>query len=229
MKRTVTIFLLSFALLSYSSFARCANFGEELESSLMEEEVEVQLEFGKTRAPMDGLTLLMGVFSPLHDEIKDMYGSGFTLSGRYCLNMSGSTDVLASIGFMQNGGDPYYNVSTFSSSEPSTLSIIPLEVSVRRRIVLTRSPSGLVLRGLYAGVGINYIRATEEVPQILSASGGDFGMQIFAGPHVFFTDNIAFEGEVKLLMNEVDMKYEDNRYSLTLTGLVIRAALSWYY
>jgi len=232
--------ILSFVLLySYGSFAQPVNSEEPKpppiakEKPVLEqsEEAEISaLEVGKTaNAPMDGLTLLMGAFIPLHDEMKDIYGGAFMLSGQYCLNMSSSTDILASIGFMQKSGDPYYDVPTFSSKNSSNIHIIPLEISVRRRIALMRSQSGLVHRGFYAGAGINYIRATEESPGSLSASGGDFGMQIFAGPQIFFTNNVAFEGEVKLLMNEVDMKYEDNRYSITLSGLVIRAALSWYH
>ena len=240
MKRITIIFLLFFVLLySYSSFAQSVSSAEEPKPPPMEEEkpglerieeAEVSaLEVEKTRAPMDGLTLLMGVFSPLHDEMKDIYGGAFTLSGQYCLSMSRSTDLLASIGLMRKSGDPYYDVPTFSSDNSSTIRIVPLEISVRRRITLMKSPSGLMHRGFYAGVGVNYIRAKEEIPRLLSASGGDFGMQIFAGPQIFFTENVAFEGEVKLLMNEVDMKYEDNRYSITLSGLIIRVALSWYH
>jgi len=240
MKRIAITFLLSLVLLySQGSFAQPVDSAEEPKPPPMEEKKPVlersegaevsALETGKAWAPKDGLTLLMGVFSPLHDEMKDIYGGAFTLSGRYCLNMSSSTDLLASVGFMQKSGDPYYDIPTFSSDGSSAIRIIPLEVSVRRRIALMKSPSGLVHRGFYGGFGINYIRATEEIPGHTSASGGDFGMQIFAGPQMFFTKNVAFEGEVKLLMNEVDMKYEDNRYSLTLSGLVIRAALSWYH
>ena len=92
-----------------------------------------------------------------------------------------------------------------------------------------KGPSGLISRGFYAGAGINYIRAVEKIPGLLSAEGGDFGIQIFAGPQMFFTDNLAFEGEAKLLINNVDMKYEDDRYSINLSGLVVRAALAWYY
>jgi hypothetical protein len=239
--KTITIsFLLSFALLCpYDSFAQPVDSTEEPEPPLMEAGKETggwgnvemggQGEVEKKKSPMDGLTLLMGVLSPVHAEMKDMYGSAFTLSGRYCLSMGGSTDILTSIGFVQKTGDPYYDDLTFSPGESSTLRVIPLEISIRRRMVFMRSPSGLVSRGLYAGAGINYIRATEEIPGILSARGGDFGAQIFAGPQMFFTDNLAFEGEMKLLMSEVDMKYEDNRYSITLSGLVIRVGLSWYY
>lgn len=250
MKKMAVTFLLPFVLLClYGSFARSVKSAEEPKPPPIEEENPVlkrsegaesqpdldmasptqPKEAEKTWSPMDGLTLLMGVFSPLHDEMKDIYGGAFTLSGQYCLNMSSSTDVLASVGFMRKSGDPYYDVPTFSSDNSSTIRIIPLEVSVRRRIALMKSPSGLVHRGFYAGVGINYIRAKEEIPGLLSATGGDFGMQIFVGPQMFFTDNVAFEGEVKLLTNEVDMKYEDERYSITLSGLVIRAGLSWYH
>lgn len=242
MKRIAIDFLLFLALLySCNCFAQPLNSAEEPEMPPTEEEeaeVEPELdvalpaqpgEIEEMRSPVDGLALLIGVFSPLQDEMKDIYGGAFTLSGQYCLNMSSSTDVLASVGFMQKSGDPYYDVPTFSSGKSSKLRIIPLEISVRRRIALTKSPSGLVYRGFYAGLGINYVRASEEISGLLSASGGDFGMQVLAGPQIFFTENVAFEGEVKLLMNEVDMKYEDKRYSITVTGLVIRAALSWYY
>jgi len=54
-------------------------------------------------------------------------------------------------------------------------------------------------------------------------------MQIFAGPQIFLRDNVAFEGEAKLLLNQVNMKSNDIRYSITLSGLVIRVGLSWYY
>jgi hypothetical protein len=180
-------------------------------------------------SPMDGLTLLMGVFSPLDDEMKGIYGGMFALTGQYSLSMSSSTDLLASIGLIQKSGNPYYNVPTFSSGDSSKIRIIPMEISVRRRVVLMKSPSGMVSRGLYAGAGINYMRATEKIPGLLSASGGDFGLQIFAGPQMFFTENLAFQGEVKFLTNEVGLKHEDKKYSVTLTGLVVKAALSWYY
>ena len=221
MKKTTITFLLFFALLTlYASVAY---------SMSSEDEAEAQSAVSNTKLTMDGLAILMGVFSPINDEMKNIYGSAFTLGGQYCINMSRSTDILTSIGFAQKTGDPYYDDPTFSSSESSELRIVPLEVSIRQRITLMKNPSGLVHRGLYAGIGLNYIWATEEIPGLLSSKGGDFGMQVFAGPQIFFTKNVAFEGEVKLLMNDVDMKYEDERYSITLSGLVIRVGLSWYY
>ncbi len=225
MKRTLTTFLLlSFALLCLcSSFAQAMNPAEAAEKS------EPQLGVGRTKLTMDGFSLLMGVYSPLHDEMKGIYGGMFAMSGQYCLNMSSSTDILTSVGFMRKSGNPYYDVPTFSSGQESKIRIIPLELSIRRRMVFMRSPDGFVTRGLYIGTGLNYVMAKEEIPDMLEASGGDFGVQIFAGPQIFFTRNLAFEGEIKLFLNEVDMKHEDDRYSVTLSGLVIRAALSWYY
>lgn len=224
MKRIVIIFLLCLALL-YS----CVSFAESPELSVEPAEAQTPLAADKAKPAMDGLTLLMGVYSPLDEEMKGIYGGMFSLSGQYCLSMGGVTDLLASIGYMRKSGNPYYNVPTFSSGKSSTMQIIPMELSIRRRMVFMRSPSGLASRGFYVGTGVNYIRASEEIPDFLSAKGGDFGIQVFAGPQIFFTKNLVFEGEVKLLMNDVDMQYEDTRYCITLSGLVIRAALSWYY
>lgn len=181
------------------------------------------------RPAMDGVTLLMGVYSPFHDEMKGIYGNVFTISGQYCWNMSKSLDLLTSIGFTKDTGSPYYDVLTFTSGSSSTVQIIPVEVSVRHRMTFMRSPSGERSRGFFMGAGINYIRASEEIPDILDAKGGDFGMHIFAGPQMFIKKNLAFEVDIRLLMNDVDMKYLDRRYDLTLSGLVIKAALSWYY
>lgn len=223
MTKTLTIFLLSFALLYLCG---SSSFAQALIST---EAAEPQPEIREMKPTMDGFSLLMGVYSPLHDEMKGIYGSIFSMSGQYCLSMSRSIDILTSIGFMQRSGNPYYDVPTFESGQSSKIRIIPLELSIRRRMAFMRSPAGFVTRGLYIGTGINYAIAKEEIPGMLEASGGDFGVQIFAGPQMFFTPNLAFEGEVKLFLNEVDMKHEDDRYSLTLSGLVIRAALSWYY
>ena len=225
MTRTLTIFLLSFALLylvSSSSFSQTEAPAETVA-------VEPQPEVRGMKPTLDGFSLLMGVYSPLHDEMKGIYGGMFSLSGQYCLNMSRTIDILASIGLMKRSGNPYYDIPTFVSGQSSDIRIIPLELSVRRRIAFMRSPTGFMTRGLYIGTGINYLMVKEKIPGILDASGGDFGVQIFAGPQMFFTRNLAFDGEVKLFLNEVDMKHEDNRYSVTLSGLVIRAALSWYY
>ena len=229
MKITAITFLL-FSLCFYNSFAQPVDSAEKEDegmgatfSSWLDEE-----EMGQ---PMDGISLLMGIYSPFDDEMKGIYGSAFSLSGQYCLNMSRSIDLLGSIGLVTKGGDPYYDVPTFSTSsdDSSSLRIIPLEISIRNRVALMKSPYGSLSRGLYAGAGINYIWAKEEIPGAPSASGGDFGAQIFAGPQIFINRNLAFEGEVKLLLNSVDMKYEERRYSLTLSGLLIRAGLSWYY
>jgi hypothetical protein len=168
---------------------------------------------------------MMGVYSPFNSEMKGIYGGAFIISGQYCLNMSRSIDLLTSIGFIRKEGDPYYKDSTFSSGDHSNINIIPIELSIRRRFILMKEPA----RGLFIGAGINYIRATEKIPDIVSSSGGDFGAHIFAGPQVFLRDNVAFEGEVKLIMNEIDMKDGSLRYPLTLSGLTIKAGFSWYY
>ena len=173
----------------------------------------------------DGVGIMMGAYSPFHSEMKGIYGGAFMLSGQYCLNMSRSIDLLMSIGFIRKEGNPYYEDSTFTSGDRSNIRIIPMEVNIRKRFVLMREPA----RGLFVGAGINYISANEKVPDIISASGGDFGSHIFAGPQIFIMDNVAFEGEVKLLMNEIDMKDGSLRYPLTLSGLTIKAGLSWYY
>jgi hypothetical protein len=234
MKKTTIIFLLLF-LCSYSFFAQPVDSAEKAETPQEEKGIGATfspwMDEGDIERPMDGITLFMGVYSPFDDEMKGIYGSAFSLSGQYCLNMSRSIDLLTSIGFVTKGGDPYYDIPTFSTSsdESSSLRIIPLEISMRYRMALMKNPYGSLSRGLYAGAGINYIWAKEEIPGTPSASGGDFGAQIFAGPQIFINRNLAFEGEVKLLLNSVDMKYEEKRYSLTLSGLLIRAGLSWYY
>ena len=223
MKGISIAFLLCLALShSYSSFAQSVESGPEPEAGMPAAPTE-------TGSTIDGLSLLMGVYSPIDEEMKGLYGGMFSLSAQYNLNMGGPTDLLASIGIMKKSGNPYYNIPTFSSGESSTIQLIPMELSIRRRAVFMRTPSGLVSRGFYGGVGINYIRVSEDIPEFLSASGGDFGLQVFAGPQIFFTENFVFEGEVKFLMNDVTMKHEDSKYSITLSGLVIRAALSWYY
>ncbi len=230
---TITFFLLF--LCFCSSFAQTVDSAEEAEPSQEEEATGATfspwMDEEEMERPMDGISLLMGVYSPFDDEMKGIYGSAFSLSCQYCLNMSRSIDLLGAIGFVTKGGDPYYDVPTFSTSsdESSSIRIIPLEISIRNRVALMKSPYGSLSRGLYAGAGINYIWAKEEIPGAPSASGGDFGAQIFAGPQIFINRNLAFEGEVKLLLNSVDMKYEERRYSLTLSGLLIRAGLSWYY
>ncbi len=229
MKITAITFLLFF-LCFYSSSAQSVDSAEK-EDEGMGATFSPWMEEEEMERPMDGISLLMGVYSPFDDEMKGIYGSAFSLSGQYCLNMSRSIDLLGAIGFVKKGGDPYYDIPTFSASsdESSSIRIIPLEISIRHRVALMKNPYGSLSRGLHAGAGINYIWAKEEIPGTPSASGGDFGVQIFAGPQIFINKNLAFEGEVKLLLNSVDMKYEEKRYSLTLSGLLIRAGLSWYY
>ena len=226
MKGRAITFLLCLALsYSYNSFAQSEESAPELKPA----EAGMQTALTEAKSTIDGVSLLMGVYSPIDEEMKGVYGGMFSMSVQYNLNMGGTTDILASVGFMRKSGNPYYNIPTFSSGKSSTIQIIPMELSIRRRMVLLKRPSGLMSRGFYAGAGVNYVRVSEEISEFLSATGGDFGLQVFAGPQIFFTENFAFEGEVKFLMNDVTMKHEDNRYSITLSGLVIRAALSWYY
>ena len=220
MKRISIAFLLCFALLyPYSSFAQTTDSITELAEPTP----------AGTRPIMDALSLLVGVYSPLDEEMKGIYGSMFSWSVQYNLNMGGQTDILASVGLMRDSGNPYYDVPTFSSGKSSTIQLIPMELSIKRRMVFLKDTSGLASRGLYMGAGINYIRASEKISEFLSASGGNFGLQIFAGPRINLTENFVFDGEVKFLMNAVDMRHEGDRYTVNLSGLVIRAALSWYY
>lgn len=184
---------------------------------------------------MDGITLLTGVYMPFHNATKGIYGNSLVTGIQHSLNMGRSIDIMSSISFTRDRGNPYYDVSTFSSDNSSVIRFIPIEVSVRRRIGLVKDSSGFASRGIYSGIGINYIIAREEIPDILIAKGGDFGLQIFAGPQVFFKDRFVFEGEVKFIMNNVNMKYQkesyvqDKDYMLNLYGIVIKLALSWYY
>ena len=184
---------------------------------------------GNGSSPLDGFTLMTGVFYPLNASMKDMYGGAFTIGGRYCFNMSRSVDLLGSISFVRNGGDPYYDEPTFTTGASSTLQFVPIEASMRERIVLMRNSEGLVTRGIYVGAGVNYVRAKEEIPDILSTKGGDFGIQLFVGPQVFFTENLALEVEMKVFINNVHMRDERNQYDISLSGLVVRAGISWYY
>jgi len=214
MKAKIYVCLLCCVILfSYSTFACSTDENAPSPSSI------------KIGNSTDGAGVMMGVYSPFNSEMKGIYGGAFVISGQYCLNMSRSIDLLTSIGFIRKEGDPYYNDPTFSSGDHSNINIIPIELSIRKRFVLMKEPA----RGLFIGAGINYIRATEKIPDIVSSSGGDFGTHIFAGPQVFLRDNVAFEGEVKLIMNEIDMKDGSLRYPLTLSGLTIKAGFSWYY
>jgi len=238
MRIIAAIFALCFvSLLIYSSFSpACSSVSSvsppadtKKPQEKAEARQEPKKEIEKPEPPADGLSGLISIFSPLHGGMKNIYGNGLIMGGQYCLNISKTVDFLISIGFMSKSGDPYYDDLTFTSEESSTLLLTPLEFSVRRRIALMKSPSRLLSRGLYAGAGINYIMASEKIPGILSAKGSGFGTHVFAGPQIFFRENAAFEGEVKLLMNEVDMKYDGNRYSIALSGVVIKAGVSWYY
>lgn len=219
----------AFLLLCFLLIAQSAMSSEDSEPPVSKGNIKPQQAAKTPKQTMDGVSVLMGVYSPFDDEMKGIYGNAFIMSAQYCFNMSGLVDLIASIGFSKNDGSPYYDVSSFSSDKISKFRIIPMEISLRYRLIFMRDQYEFISRGLYGGIGINYIRAREEVKGSLLASGGDFGTQIFIGPQIFITNKLAFEGEVKMLMNKVDMRYKDNTYPLTLSGLVIRAALSWYY
>ncbi|MBD3182331.1 hypothetical protein GF312_08570 [Candidatus Poribacteria bacterium] len=182
-----------------------------------------------SNSPLDGVTLLTGIYYPLQGEVKDIYGGAFAIGGQYCFNMSRSIDLLGAVSLIKSDGDPYYDDPTFSSDRLSNIQLVPFELSIRQRIAFMKSLQGFVTRGLYFGGGINYIRAREKVADMFTTNGGDFGIHLFVGPQVFFTNNLAFDGEIKLIMNGVDMRDSNNEYSMNLSGLVIRAGLSWYY
>ena len=173
----------------------------------------------------DGVGIRLGVYSPFHEEMKGIYGGAFAFDAQYSLNMSLTTDLLASVGLIRKEGNPYYGDPSFTSGDRSKISIIPIEVSLRKRFSLMKYPP----RGMFIGAGINYIRVAEKMTDIVSATGGDFGTHIFVGPQIFLRDGLAFEGEVKLLINEVDLKSGNIRYPVTLSGLIIKAGLMWYY
>jgi len=221
MKTKINISLLCCVILAISN-----NFAWSLDKNAPSpSESETSKEYINIRHPTDGVAFMMGAYSPFNSDMKDIYGSAFTISGQYCLNMSRFLDLLGSIGYTHKGGNPYYGDLTFTSGEFSTITIVPIEMSIRGRLAFMKEPA----RGLFAGIGINYIRVTEKVPDIVSAKGGDFGMHLFVGPQIFLRDGLAFEGEIKLLMNEIDMKDGSLRYPITLSGLTIKAGLSWYY
>lgn len=229
MKKLFIFLLLSFAFLFLQeSIAQSPNSIDTVKAQSAKSDLAPKL-------TMDGVTLFTGVYLPFHDETKGIYGNSFITGIQYALNMGRSIDIMASVGLALDSGNPYYDVSTFSSSKSSKISFVPMEISLRKRIALIKNSMGLSYRGLYGGIGINYINVKEEIPDFLLAKGGDFGLQIFAGPQIFFKDRFAFEGEVKLVMNNVGMKYQDESdiqdkdYIINLYGVAIRLALSWYY
>jgi hypothetical protein len=177
----------------------------------------------------DGFAILMGVYSPFDTEMKGIYGGAFSLGAQYYLNMSRSIDLLASVGFAHKKGNPFYDDLTFASDNISSITFFPIELSIRKRFIFMKNPNKGLSRGLYIGTGINYIRASEKINDEKSANGGDFGTHVFAGPQIFLNDNLAFEGEVKILLNNVDMKQGSMRYPVTFSGLTIKAGLAWYY
>ncbi|MGB9597142.1 MAG: hypothetical protein ACPL7B_12745 [Candidatus Poribacteria bacterium] len=178
---------------------------------------------------LDGFSILMGVYSPFDKDMKGIYGSLFSLSAQYCLNMGRSVDLLASVGFAHKNGNPFYDDLTFTSDNISSITFFPVEISARKRFVFMKNPTKGLSRGLYIGAGINYIRAREKINEMQITSGGDFGAHLFAGPQIFLNDSLAFEGDVKLLFNSIDMKRGSTRYSLMFSGLMIKAGLAWYY
>ncbi len=173
----------------------------------------------------DGIGVMFGVYSPFHEEMKGVYGGSFAMSAQYSLNMSVTTDLLLSVGLIRKEGNPYYGDPSFTSGDQSKISIVPIEMNVRKRFSLMKYPP----RGMFIGAGLNYVRAAEKMPDIVSSSGGDFGTHIFAGPQIFIRDGLALEGEVKLMINEVNLKSGNMRYPVTLSGLIIKAGLMWYY
>ena len=177
----------------------------------------------------DGFAILMGVYSPFDTEMKGIYGSAFSLGAQYYLNMSRSIDLLASVSFAHKKGNPFYDDLTFTSDNISSITFFPIELSIRKRFIFMKNPTKGLSRGLYLGTGINYIHASEKIKDEKSTRGGDFGTHIFAGPQIFLNDNLAFEGEVKVLLNNVDMKRGSTRYPITFSGLTIKAGLAWYY
>jgi len=177
----------------------------------------------------DGFAILMGVYSPFDEEMKGIYGSLFSLGAQYCLNMSRSIDILASAGFAHKKGNPFYDDLTFTSDNISSITFFPMELSIRKRFIFMKNPTKGLSRGLYIGTGINYILAYEKINDKKSTNGNDFGTHVFAGPQIFLSDNLAFEGDVKILFNNIDMKRGSTRYSITFSGLVIKAGLAWYY
>ncbi|MFQ6113312.1 MAG: hypothetical protein ACE5NG_04380 [bacterium] len=173
--------------------------------------------------PRFQLIALGGVFSPIDNEIQNIYGGGPT--GQIALAASVGEYGRVKFGgnFFNRSGDPFYQSRDFDAGDPAELTLTGLSLSLEANPLTAGYPR------LYFGAGVEYVFGKEEITGQESGDGGAIGARLSVTPEFRLSQRISFIAEAGYRFLELTFKSDRDRYRFNLSGASLLLGLGYNF
>lgn len=173
------------------------------------------------RKPDLQMQVLGGLFSPVSDDMQDMYGTA-PLGQLYLVAAMNEQSRLKIAGnLFRKSGNPYIALDDFIAGDPARLALnsvgLLLEVGGRG----TQNPK------VYIGAGLLYCWGSESIDGMGSNSGDGLGGVFTLTPEFQLSQKLYLAMEASLRLIEVQFTDHNQRYRFNLSGGALSIGLGY--
>jgi len=183
--------------------------------------VPLQL-FGQTNNRWQ-LIVLGGVYSPIDDEIQNVYGDGPTGEFALAAPVGRSGRLKFGASFFTRKGDPFYKSDDFDAGDAGELTLAGPSLSFETHVLTAGYPR------LYFGAGVDYVFGREEITGQETGNGEAIGAHISLTPEFRLSNRILFLAEASYRFLEITFKSGRDRYRFNLSGASLLVGFSFKF
>jgi hypothetical protein len=167
------------------------------------------------------LLALGGVFSPIDEEVQNIYGASLTGNIAVTAPLGKRGRIRLGSSLLERRGDPFYQSRDFYLPGAGKLSLRGVSMTLETHARTTGNPR------LYIGGGVDYFFGREKLNGLDASKGGAIGAHLSLTPEIRVTSTVALVAEASYQFLEITFKSGRERYKFNLSGARLLAGLAF--
>lgn len=176
---------------------------------------------GQVSKPNLHFQAMGGVFSPLEEEIQNVYGSGPILQLKLVAAINEQSRLKIGVSHFRSSGNPFYRLNDFLAGDVATLSMNSLSLILELGGKSAQNPK------IYVGAGVFYSFGSENIEGVGTNNGDGLGGLFSLSPEFQLSNNVFLVMEAALRLVEVKFRNNNRRYTFNLTGGTLSLGIAY--
>lgn len=162
-----------------------------------------------------------GVFSPVEEEMQNVYGSSSIFQLNLVAAMNEQSRLKIGASHFQSSGNPFYSLNDFLVGDVATLSMNSLSLMLELGGKATHNPK------VYVGAGVIYYFGSENIEGVGKNGGDGLGGMFSLSPEFQLSNHVFLVMEAALRLVEVKFRDNNRRYTFNLTGGTLSLGIAY--
>ena len=167
--------------------------------------------------------VLGGVFSPVNDEIQNVYGDGPTAHFALASALGQRGRIKLAVNYFNQNGDPFYRSVDFVADNAGELTLTGASLSLETNPLTNKYPH------LYFGAGVDYVFGKESITGLADGDGNGIGAHLSFIPEFQISQRLSLVVDATYRFLEIKFKSGRNRYQFDLSGANLTIGLGYNF